>query len=289
MQRLSSLSEIHSEFILGRMNRKTLEGLIFQYLLDNFERYRMFSGDRDMWIDFISWLYSRLSRAIDYYKETGSSFDAYISTIIQWSYKEYRTREAEHYTTEFACWKARAEEMAVSSTEAEYYAEPESNPKMLFPLVDIKHKHILILILKSYYFLTDDFLNRVAITIKINKGELRKMIDKLHQVRSRREEKIQQFRNRIHSQYYRCLAFEKRLSSAQEGTAKYEKLKCCLQRARKRYSSMKKRIQGIRMDATNQQVADILNIPRGTVDSALHSIREKLKQNPVLYNIDLLS
>jgi len=261
------------------MNRKTLEGLIFQYLLDNFERYRLFRGDREKWIDFVSWLYPRLSRAIDYYKENGASFDAYISAIVQWSCKEYRTREAEHYATEFACWKARAEEMAVCSTEPEYSDDPE--PKVLFPLLDIKPRHILILLLKSYYFVDDDMLNKVSASTGVSKEKLRKMIDTLHQLRSKREEKIHDLQERFHSQYYRCIAFEKRLSSTYEGTAKHEKLKSCLDRAHKRYGAIGKRLGGIRKDATNQQVAEILNIPRGTVDSALHSIREKWKQSPL--------
>ena len=279
MQNLSSLSEIYSEYTKGNMNRKALEGLIFQYLLDNFERYRLFKGDREKWIDFVSWLYPRLRRAISCYKECGASFDTYVSAIIQWSCKEYRAKEAEHYATEFACWKARAEEMAVSSTEPEYEAAPEDTPKVLFPVVDIKPRHILILLLKSYYFVTDEHLNQVAMVTGIKKGELQGMIDELHEMRAYQEEKIHVLRQRIHSQYYRCLAFAKRLSSAYEGSAKHEKLKDSLERSHKRYRAIKKRLDKTRMDATNEQVASLLNIPRGTVDSALHSIRVKLKQS----------
>ena len=280
MQKISSLSEMYSEYTLGRMSRKNLEGSIFEYLMDNFERYNWFRGDREKWTDFVSWLYPRLSRAIDYYKETGASFDAYISAIVQWSCKEYRTREAEHYTTEFVCWKARAEEMMAYSNEAEYADDPDPEPEILSPLIDIKPRHILILLLKSYFYVTDDFLNRVVAATGMKKEQLCKMIDKLHQLRVKREERIHQLQERIHSQYYRCLAFEKRLSCTYEGTAKHEKLKSCLERAHQRYGAIRRRLGGIRKDATNQQVADILNIPRGTVDSALHSIRVKLKASP---------
>ena len=278
MQKLSSLSEMHSEYVQGRMNRKNLEGLVFQYLLDNFERFRLFKGDREKWIDFVSWLYPRLSRAIDYYTETGASFDAYIGAIVQWSCKEYKTREAEHYTTEFVCWKARAEEMLACNAEAEYTVELEEDTKLFFPFMGIKPRHILILLLKSYFFIDDVFLNRISLTIGMNKIELHKMIDKLHQLRSKREDKIHDLQERMHSQYYRCLTFERRLSSTSEGTAKHEKLKNSLDRAHKRYWTLFKRLEGIRKDATNQQVADVLNIPRGTVDSALHNIRKKWKQ-----------
>jgi DNA-binding CsgD family transcriptional regulator len=38
---------------------------------------------------------------------------------------------------------------------------------------------------------------------------------------------------------------------------------------------MKKRLAGLRLDASNRQVAEILRIPKGTVDSALYSIKKK--------------
>ena len=277
MQKLCSLSEVHSEYVLGKMSRKNLESLIFQYLLDNFERYRLFKGNKEKWTDFVSWLYPRLSRAIDCYTETGSSFDAYISAIVQWSCKEYRAKEAEHYATEFACWKARAEEMLTCSKEAEYANEPEE-PKLILPSQNIKPIHILILTLKSYFFISDSYLDRLAPIVGLRKEVLYEMIDKLHKIRSKREDKIHNLQERMHSHFYRCLAFEKRLASTCEGTVKHVKLKNCLERAHKRYWILIKRLEGIRKDATNQQVADILQIPRGTVDSALHNMRKKCKE-----------
>jgi len=168
----------------------------------------------------------------------------------------------------------------VSSTEAEYYEEAlEEKPKILLPIVDVKPRHILILLLKSYYFVDDEHLNQVSLVTGIHKGKLQGMIDELHEIRTRQEEKFHALRQRFHSQYYRCLAFAKRLTSTHEGSAKHEKLKNSLERSHKRYWAIKKRLDKTRMDATNEQVANLLNIPRGTVDSALHSIRVKLRQS----------
>jgi hypothetical protein len=125
--------------------------------------------------------------------------------------------------------------------------------------------------------MTEDYLNRIAETAGIQKKELQDLIDKLHEMRSKREAYIRDLQGRVYSQYYRCLAFEKRLSSAYEGTAKYAKLTHYLDNARKRFLTMRKRLSGIRVDATNQQIATLLNIPKGTVDSALHTVREKWK------------
>ena len=281
MQNNSYLSDLQSDYICGKLDRKILEGLIFQYLLNNSERYRLFDGNRDKWVDFISWLYPRLSRAVDYYKETGASFDSYINSIVQWSSKEYSIREAEHKITELACWKARAEEMQTCSPEPEYY-DGEGKPwigrtrnMIHFPLINISPRQILILLLKSYYLVTPEFLSKVAQALDMNVDDIQALIDKLHDIRDKKEEKIHIQKERIYSQYYRCLAFQKRLSTTIPGTAKHEKLKSYVERAQRRFKIMKHRLKKTRIDATNQQIADVLNIPKGTVDSALFNVRER--------------
>jgi hypothetical protein len=272
MRNWAPLSELYHQYRSGDLEKKNFEGLLFQYLVDNFERYRLFDGNRERWIDFLSWLYPRLSRAIDAYKEAGASFDSYITSIIHWSSREYRTKEAAHYVTEFACWKAKAEETLVCSAEPEY---PDTKNQSV-PLKAIATpRQIVMLLLKSYYFVSDDFLNRIAAAIGIKKESLRNMVNEMRRKRMMREKEIRGLQERIQCQYYRCLSFQYRLAAAFPGTACYEKLKDRLERARKRFFSMRKRLEGIRADPTNKQIADILGIPKGTVDSNLHAVREK--------------
>lgn len=283
----SSLTELQTEYASGKLDRKLLEGMIFQYLLDNYEKYRLFNGNRDKWIDFIGWFYPRMSRAVDLYRDTGSTFDAYISAILKWASKEYKAKEAEHKTTELACWKARAEEMELCSPEPDYYTDLCGGPddgelwtsrtktRIFFPLMNMSKRQILILLLKSYYFIDQNLLNKVSKTVGMGINELQAMIDKLHEIRAKKEDYIHTSRERIHSQYYRCLAFQQRLATALPGTARYQKLINYTERAKLKYKTMKKRFGKIHIDATNQQIADVLNIPKGTVDSALHYLKER--------------
>jgi hypothetical protein len=272
MQNWALLSELYQRYRGNKLGKKDFEGLLFQYLVDNFERYRLFEGNQERWVDFLSWLYPRLSRAIDVYKEEGASFDSYITSIIHWSSKEYRSKEAGHYVTELTCWKARAEESQVYSAEPEY---PDTKSSGAFLKGIATPRQIVMLLLKSYYFVSDDFLNRIAAGIGIEKECIRNMIDKLRQRRIKKEEEIRGLQERIQGQYYRCLSFQYRLASACPGTAHYEKLKGRLERARKRFFGMRKRLEGIRVDATNRQIAEVMGIPKGTVDSNLHTVRAR--------------
>ena len=272
MNCVKPLSDLFLQYSEGGLTRMDFEGRLFRYLLLNCERYRLFAGNRDRWNEFLSWLYPRLKRAIDLYRDTGSSFDAYITGLIHNASKEYRSREADHHLTEYVCWRAKAEEMTVQECEPEYQGRDD---QVLLP-PDIRPRQILFLLLKSYYFVSDEYVNRIAGVVGMDSEKIRCLMDEIHMRRSRREEVINNFRIRYHSQHYRCLAYQKKLYSAQPGTEYYDKMKRRLDRAEKRYFCMSKRLKGVRMNASNKLVSEVLGIPKGTVDSGLFSMKDHL-------------
>ena len=266
------LSDLYQLYVKGVIQKKDLEGRMFRYLLENFDRYNLFEGNRDHWEEFLSWLYPRFSKAIDLYRDLGSSFDAYISSLVYCTAREYRCREADHYITEYACWKARAEEMNLFESECEY---PENRSDVSIRS-DINPRQVLFLLLKSYFFVSGDFVKKVAKTIGMKSEDVENLIDELKRLRSGQEERIIELREHLHSQYYRCLAYQKRMTCALPGTDYYEKMKCRFERASKRFSTMKNRLGRMRMAASNRMIADLLKIPKGTVDSGLFSIKSYL-------------
>jgi DNA-directed RNA polymerase specialized sigma24 family protein len=271
------LSDLYQMYINGNISRKNFEGMIFRYLLESFERFRLFKGNRDTWNDFLASLYPRIVRAIDLYRDLGSSFDAYIASLIHGAAREYRCRESDRSITEYVCWKARAEEMAAAESEPEYN-EPEYNENLKCVSVpdDINPRQILFLLLKSYFFVSDEFVKRVSQTINMDAEAVQSIIDELRKRRSEKEAEITDLRERLHCQHYRCIAYQKRLNNTQQGTDYHERMKDRFERARKRFYKMKKRLGGMRMTASNRMIADVLGIPRGTVDSSLSAIKNRL-------------
>ena len=272
MKNEKHLSDLYDMYINRGLSRKNLEGRIFRYLLENSERFHLFNGNRDTWSDFLSSLYPRLVRAVDLYRDMGSSFDAYIVSLVHGAAREYRCRESDRGMTEYACWQARAEEMAVAESEPEYN---ESLKCVSIP-DDINPRQILFLLLKSYFFVSDEFVKRVAQTINMDAEVVQKIIDELREQRSDKEAEIMDLRERLHCQHYRCIAYQKRMNTAQQGTAYHEKMKDRFERARKRFYKMKKRLGGMRTSASNRMIAEVLGIPRGTVDSSLSAIKNRM-------------
>jgi hypothetical protein len=268
------LTKLLNNYSLGLISKKDLEGRIFKFILDNYQQFHPYGWSREDYMDYLCWLYPRISRAIENYQDRGSSFDAYINSLVHWGSREYRVLETDHHVAEYTCWKAKALDDAACHEEEDMYSEPEpafnpvSNPRQ-----------ILVLLLKSYHYLSPGFLDRISPALNIDKEKLRQLIDGLRILRLQREEEIRELQERIHSQFYRCIVFEKKLKLASPNSGRHEKMKRCLARGRKRLESMRKRLAGMKTAASNRQVAQVLESAKGTIDAHLHAVKAKGKKD----------
>jgi RNA polymerase sigma factor (sigma-70 family) len=275
-----SLNELFSQYKNGKIKKAEFEGRVYYYFFYNQEKTRLGHWKRDEYEDFISWFYPRIKKAIDTYNETGSSFEAFIHKFTHNSSREYRVRVTTQNVTEYSAWCARVPELYAREEAPEYWHEKDENPLTAILTEQSGRKdsrRILALILKCYYYVSDDFIDRIAGKIEMDAGELRGMVDKIREIRQKKDDALYYMKERIYCQYYRCIVFEKRLLLIQENTAAYEKLKLRLEKAKQRLERMRKRITLIRTEATNKQVAEVIGIKKGTVDASLHKLKARLK------------
>ncbi|MDR2094093.1 MAG: hypothetical protein LBP76_01060 [Treponema sp.] len=265
----NSLNVLYMEYSEGRISKKEFEEKIFRCILDHDNYFGFFEWNREQWIDFLCWFYPRLSRSIETYQEAGSSFDTYISTTIHWSMKEYMLKEMKRRSLEYYCWKAVVENSEVHNNEPDYPEVKISREKTDNP------RQLLMLLLKSYYFISEDYLTRIAPSLGIKKEKLSEIVKAVREQRVFHDEKVRALKERIHSQYYRCISYEKRLSLIDKYTHYYERMKERLYQARCRLERMRKRLAGIKLVPSNQQIANVLGVPKGTVDSTLHAVRQR--------------
>jgi hypothetical protein len=274
MQELSSLNHFYGQYALGLLGKKEFEGLIFKTVLGNRRYFHFFDGDENETIDYLCWLYPRLSQAVINYKETGASFSAYISAMVRLSAREYRSRETDHHITEYAALTAQALDMEVRSPDV-VYPEPE-RPQ---PRPIMNPRQIMLLVMKSYHFISEDFLDRIAPAVGMAREQLKDMMDEMQKIRACREEEIRLQQERVYCQFYRCITFEKRLCAAARDSARRQRMQGQLERAQERLAGMRKRLTGVRVDATNQQIADVLGIAKGSVASGLFAVRSHWRSN----------
>jgi len=275
-----SLNDLYLKFTAGIIDRAEFEGAIYMYFFSNKEKTLISHWRNDEYEDYISWFYPRLKKAVDAYKEMGASFEAYMNKFLAVSSREYRVRKTTKSFIEYSAWSARVPDLYTYEESPGYFNDKKYDILPELAVIQNQRKNtrrILALILKCYYYVSDDLLEKIASIIKIDKDKLRKMIERMRKIRQKRDDAIYLMKERIYCQYYRCIVYEKRLLLLQENTAAFNKMKVRLEKARLRLEKMRKRLCGIRTDATNKQVAEVLGAKKGTVDSSLHKLREKLK------------
>jgi hypothetical protein len=258
--------------------------------LNDLRQFKLDRWRQDDRGDFLSWLYPRLSKAIDTYRDTGASFETYMGAMIRWASKEYRSRRADIKAAEHAAWMIQMPDQYACQPEPRYHEnggqETEQGPSQSRSKTgsDIKagSRQLLILILKCYCYVSDDFLDRIAPLAGIEKELLKEMVDKLRVLRLKRDEQLRYMRERVYCQFYRCIVYERRIAAMPENSVILARMQMRLLKARQRLAAMRKRLAGIRPEATNRQIAEIIGVSKGTVDSSLYVLKSRWNNNPEL-------
>jgi hypothetical protein len=276
----NSLNSLHSQYISGKLTRDEFEGAMYDYFLSNQDKTYLNHWNRNEYEDFISWFYQRFKKITDSYKDIGSSFEAFIGKYALISSREYKIRITTNNVTEYSAWSARVSEMYAHEETPGYFQENKKS--VLLELIEGQNgrkssRRILALVLKCYYYVSDDFIEKIAPKIGIDKKELARMIAHIKKIRQKKDDAIYYLKERIYSHYYRSVVYEKRMSFIRENTASWEKLNIKLLKTRKRLENLRGRLRQVRTEATNSQVAEVIGVKKGTVDASLYILKAKLK------------
>jgi len=266
MRNTVSLNGVFAEYSAGLLEKKRLEGEIFRAIKENV--CRLVNWDRADNDEYLSWLYPRISQAIGSYRETGSSFDTYIGSMVRMTAKEFRSRKVRAYVSEYAAWMSALPGMYTHEDPPEYVCTEEA--------VDAKPekpRQLLILVLKCCCYVSDDFLERAAPRLGIPVEELNRMVNVLKKLREKREQCNTGLQEKANYQFYRCIFYEKRLKALPENSIAAQRVKVRLERGRERLANLRERLAKRLPDPSNSQIAKLLGISKGTVDSVLYRLK----------------
>jgi DNA-directed RNA polymerase specialized sigma24 family protein len=271
MHSLFTLNELYADYAAGLMSKKDFEGSIFKTIRANVHCFGLVGWNQEDSDDYISSLYPRISRAIDAYQETGASFESYIGAMIRLTAREYRSRQLRGYCEETAAWIAHLPELYVCENEIEYdeqiAAGAEGSMILKTP------RQLLILILKCSNHVSVNLLEKIAPKLGLEPEVLSEMIDSLKQIHEKRTMDIAILREKINSQFYRCILYEKKLQTLMPDSAAAQRLRKNLKAGRNRLERTRKKLARSRIDPSNAQIAQLLGISKGTVDSVLYNLR----------------
>jgi DNA-directed RNA polymerase specialized sigma24 family protein len=290
---LAILDERFVDFTDGHISRHELESDIFSCVIENYQVFGITCKRRDEVIDFYAWAYQRLSGAINRYEDVGANFSSYIYGILRYSFKEYSRVSAAHSNIEKSTWEEIAMQ-AVSDGHTNYstgtndYDEDEcENVLAEFKLnnkaiENLKRnpRQILILLLKSYYFISERLMQKVAEITHVPIERIAALVQEVRELRVKQDEKVVKIEERLTTEFHHCMFYKKRL---QDGTNSEEicaSAAISLERCERRIAKLRERLANINLSATNRQIADVLGIAKGTVDSSVYNA----KKNYILYD-----
>jgi hypothetical protein len=278
MQTVIPLNGLFADYSAGLLEKRELEGEIFKAIKEDVRR--LGNWDRADNDDYLSWLYPRISHAIGAYRETGSSFESYIGSLVRMTAKEFRSRKFHSYLAESAALMSVSQDMYTYEDSPEYACiEEVSDPRLCNP------RQILILILKCCCYVSGDFLERAAPTLGISAEKLNDMVSSLRKLREKRERYNEYLQEKANYQLCRCIFYEKRLKSMPENCIATQRIRDRLERGRERLARLRKRLAKRYPDPSNHQIAKFLGISKGTVDSVLYRLKSlNNKDNEIILN-----
>jgi DNA-directed RNA polymerase specialized sigma24 family protein len=266
MQNTITLNGLFADYSAGLLEKRKLEGEIFRAIKEDVRR--LANWNREDNDEYLSWLYPRISQAISTYRETGSCFETYIGSLVRMTAREFRSKKARNYLAESAAWMSVFPDMYTSEDPPEYaHIEEEIKPNPVHP------RQLLILILKCCCYVSDDFLERAAPKLGIPKEELDRMVSLLRKLREKRERCNVLLQERTNYQFYRCIFYEKRLKALPENSIAAQRIRDRLERGRDRLANLRERLAKRVPDPSNHQIAKLLGISKGTVDSVLYRLK----------------
>lgn len=271
------IHELYQTYIRGEASRDALEGGIFRFIRDHPWRFKLGRWDPEDREEFIADLYPAIKKAIDRYQDRGATFDAYFGTIVRWSSISYRIKRKEERAMEAAYWNQRVAETA-NDPEAEYRAEyrdedyrGDEEPRRPDPAK--KRRQVLALTLKCCVHVSDDFCERIAAKLSLDAVYLKQKMDAARALVAQRVKRYDDLEERAAAQFYRSLVLKARIAASVEGSARKEKYQRSLAIARRRIGLYREEAARIRLEASNKEVAEVLGVPKGTIDASIFFLK----------------
>ena len=265
------------QFKAGVWEQTEFEKRVLNYLLNNPHRFSLTTlkaGDR---IDFIAFYFPRFRKAIEHYQDTGHSFDAYIHRSIQFALRDYKDEELMTHETEKRLWK-QSETAHNLEMDADLVDDVDQTYDSESGSITIRNpRQVLVLALKSYRYISPDFSRRIAQALGINPGKLEAYFHEIKIKRAKIDERIDALQGAVQFCYIKKMRYVQQLSNRDLSDLERTKIEWCAAKNLQKLENLLIRLEKIKKSASNQLVAEVLHIPKGTVDANLFTLKQKWK------------
>jgi RNA polymerase sigma factor (sigma-70 family) len=240
---------------------------------------RKMGWDEDACGDFYVFIHPRLIRLIERFRDQGKPFESYLFTVLGWQLRNF-ARERRQGERKWnvslrleAGGCAEAAEASPGDLPDQGWRIPAGVSQMVKSGAD--RRNLLFLALKCSRTAAPESTTALAAMIGIEEGRLRALMATLQEMRCRRERRLETFRDRRNKAFALARLLETELRTETE-PRKIACLREALFRARRRMRLAMQRMARVGLSPTNREIAAVLGVPKGTVDSGLYWLKRKL-------------
>ncbi len=249
------------------------------------ELHRKFQLDADEAGNFFCDFYPKIRRLILQFEFRGCPFEAYLYTTLRWqvlSYKKQLSRQRldRQLCTYESFWDVHQEEPACSEPI------PSKVPYKIHNSFKTYRKRLIYVALRECEYLNNELMEAIVQYTRIDRRWFLNCIMALRRKVELRRHRLDRTRLYYNSCLYRYYLLQLKVYNS-HNPDKLSYYRGELDKNRARLHRVSRQLKKMHVHPTNREIAEVLNVPKGSIDSGIFYILEKIPdaslQDPPLH------
>ena len=241
---------------------------------------RKMGWDEDACGEFYVFVHPRLLRLLDRFNDQGKPFESYLSAVLNWQLRNFardRKRGERSWNVSLRLDAGDPGEETKEEDSLEPAAEALHLPERFIALIrsEADHRNFLFMALKCARTIGPENAAALAAVSGVGQDRILGLSASLREMRAPREQRLETFRARRNRAFAQARLLETELLGEVE-PERIAVLRASLAKARRRMRVAMSRMARVKLAPTNCEIASVLGIPKGTVDSGLYWLKRKL-------------
>ena len=235
--------------------------------------------------EFYLYFYPRLIRTLGRFQDRGKPFEWYFNSVLSWHYKVYCSRKRKvqirwALAKNVLFWELPYLDSAHPAPVLSAYPGESIIPLDRFGCSreTTWRRRILLLALKNARHLDDRAIRWISEFAGVEEDHLMELVERLRATLCKQELRLHGFYKRQNMIFTKLFLLQRDLlwETDPESKAQLALSVCELGRTLR---SVQRKIRRVRLYPSNREIAELLHIPKGTIDTSLYWLRRQLLEN----------
>ena len=234
---------------------------------------RKMGWDEDACGEFYVFIHPRLIRLLDRFRDQGKPFESYLGAVLTWQLRNFARERKRSERAWNVSLRLQTDEEGPEQPCTQWLRAPDAFARLIRS--DADRRNFLFLVLKCSCAIDIEDAASLAEIAKVDEKRLLDLVSVLKGMRNRREIRLETFRCRRNKAFSQARLLEMEMKVEMD-PLRNETLRAGMSRARRRMRLAMTRMARVGLAPTNREIASVLGVPKGTVDSGLYWLKKKL-------------